>query len=212
MHGCIDTNLAFGSTPAAGAYGHMADACYEILRYHGISPMDKWVDDHIFFRIRLEHLKNYNNDHLRWHRDIQSISPTPLLSGRHLWFQGRHCSDSTSDEFNEDCSRPLTNLATRSPRSEHDSLFSYSMRDIDAISDHLGIPWELSKDQPFSTSTIYIGFEWNLQTLTVSLSPPKVTKYLEAITSWHKHDRHVLQDVQSLYGKLLHTCAVIPQG
>lgn len=80
MHGCIDTNLAFSSTPAAGAYGHMADACCEILRYHGIGPMDKWVDDHIFFRIRLEHLEDYNNNRLRWHQDILSNSPT------HLWW------------------------------------------------------------------------------------------------------------------------------
>ena len=48
--------------------------------------------------------------------------------------------------------------------------------------------------------------------LTVSLSPPKVTKYLEAIANWHQHSRHVLQDVQSLYGKLLHMSTVIPQG
>ena len=113
--GYIDMNLAFGSTPAAGAYGHMADACCEILRFHGIGPLDKWVDDHIFFHIRLEHLESYNNDRLSWHRDIHASSPSPLLSGGCLWFQGRHHSDSTSDEFNEDCSRPLTNLSTRSP-------------------------------------------------------------------------------------------------
>ena len=86
------------------------------------------------------------------------------------------------------------------------------MCDINTIYDCLGIPWELSKDQPFSTSTIYIGFEWNLETRTVSLSAPKASKYLESITNWLKRDKHTLQDVQSLYRKLLHTCAVIPQG
>jgi len=136
----------------------------------------------------------------------------PLTSGGCLWFQGRRRSNSTSDEFNKDCSHPLTNLTAHSPQSEHDALFTYSMCDIDTISDRLGIPWELSKDQPFNTSTIYIGFEWNLETLTVSLSPPKVAKYLEAIANWHSRDKHTLQDVQSLYGKLLHTCAAIPRG
>jgi len=47
--GCIDTCLAFGTSPSAGVYGHVADAAVEIFRYHGIGPLDKWVDDHIFF-------------------------------------------------------------------------------------------------------------------------------------------------------------------
>jgi len=206
--GCIDTNLAFGSTPAAGAYGHIADVCCEIFRSHGIGPVDKWVDDHIFFRVCTQHLDKYNDSRRSWYQDILTHSPEPLHSGGRLWFQGRH----RSDEFNEDCSHPLTDLSSHSPRPSHDSLFSYSLCDIDTISRPLGIPWEPSKDQPFSPSTIYIGFEWNLQAMTVSLSAPKVTKYLEAIACWHQCDGHVLQDVQSLYGKLLHTCTVIPRG
>jgi len=47
--GCIDTCLAFGASPSAGVYGHVADAAAEIFRHHGIGPLDKWVDDHIFF-------------------------------------------------------------------------------------------------------------------------------------------------------------------
>lgn len=45
---CVDTCMAFGATPSAGAYGHIADAGAEILRHHRIGPLDKWVDDHIF--------------------------------------------------------------------------------------------------------------------------------------------------------------------
>jgi len=41
--------------------------------------------------------------------------------------------------------------------------FSYNLSDIDRISDILGIPWEISKDQPFTNLTIYIGFIWNLK-------------------------------------------------
>ena len=47
--GCIDTCLAFGASPSAGVYGHIADAAAEIFRHHGIGPLNKWVDDHIFF-------------------------------------------------------------------------------------------------------------------------------------------------------------------
>jgi len=51
---CIDTFTAFGVTPAAGAYGHMADAGCEIMRSHSIGPIEKWVDDHVFFHIHRE--------------------------------------------------------------------------------------------------------------------------------------------------------------
>jgi len=58
------------------------------------------------------------------------------------------------------------------------------MADIDSISATLGIPWEVSKDQPFSPTTTYIGFVWNLQERTVKLSPEKATKYLRSIEDW----------------------------
>ncbi|OJA19459.1 hypothetical protein AZE42_05674 [Rhizopogon vesiculosus] len=48
--------------------------------------------------------------------------------------------------------------------------------------------------------------------MVVSLSTEKTGKYLMAIHKWHKRRAHILQDVQELYGKLLHTCSVIPQG
>ena len=61
-HACIDTCVAFGASPSGGAYGLIADAGAEIFRANGIGPLDKWVDDHIFFRIPLSHLTEYNND------------------------------------------------------------------------------------------------------------------------------------------------------
>jgi hypothetical protein len=57
---CVDICTAFGASLSAGAYGHVADAAAEIFRYHGIGPLDKWVDDHIFFRIRRAYLQEYN--------------------------------------------------------------------------------------------------------------------------------------------------------
>ena len=113
--GCIDTNLAFGSTPAAGVYGHISDACCEIFHFHGIGPVDKWVDDHIFFQVCLQYLHSYNKDQCSWNQDIQKHSPLPLQSGGCLWFQGQLQSDSSPDEFNEDCSHPIKNLFTLSP-------------------------------------------------------------------------------------------------
>ena len=80
------------------------------------------------------------------------------------------------------------------------------------VSKMLGIPWEQSKDQPFDTSTVYIGFKWDLENQTVSLASGKVDKYLRTIHKWNKHCTHILKDVQLLYGKLLHAASVIPRG
>ena len=210
--GCIDTNLAFGSTPAAGVYGHISDACCEIFRHNGIGPVDKWVDDHIFFRIRTEYLEEYNKLRKEWNRDILKNSPSPHQSGGRIWFQGSQEAAAPTEEFNEDCSAPLIDYSAEPTRTEHDAQFTYCLRDIDALSTRLGIPWEPSKDQPFHHSTIYLGFEWNLDKLSVSLSPAKTAKYLAAIENWLQRSRHTLLDVQSLHGKLLHSCAVIPRG
>ncbi|KAG6327017.1 hypothetical protein ID866_12072 [Astraeus odoratus] len=49
--GYIDTCTAFRATPAVGAYGLMADAGCELMRHAGIGPMEKWVDNHVFFHI-----------------------------------------------------------------------------------------------------------------------------------------------------------------
>ena len=50
---CTDTCVTFGASPSCGTYGQVADAGAEILRVRGTGPVDKWVDDHIFFYIPL---------------------------------------------------------------------------------------------------------------------------------------------------------------
>ena len=42
----------FGLTSAGGIYGEVGDATLDIFRAQGIGPISRWVDDHIFFRIR----------------------------------------------------------------------------------------------------------------------------------------------------------------
>jgi hypothetical protein len=207
----IDTCTAFGATPSAGIYGRVADAGAEILRSRGIGPLDKWVDDHIFFRIKSTHLSLYNDQRAAWARQI-SNSGGLKQSGSRLWYPISDTPGDSFEEFNENCTFPLRNLSHVSSRSEHDASFTYTISDIDNVSDQLGIPWERSKDQPFSGSTIYIGFKWDLDKRTVSLAPTKVGKYLDAIRDWSNKSAHVLKDVQTLYGKLLHASAAIPRG
>jgi len=209
-HFCVDTCTAFGATPSAGAYGHIADGGAEIFRAHGIGPLDKWVDDHIFIRIRHEHLAKYNELRKDWHRlfGSEGIKQT----GSRLWFGGISPLDGQMEELSEDCSCPIKDLSRNSPRLPHDSEFTMNMQDIDDLSSKLGIVWALSKDQPFRSSTIYIGFIWDLKLMVVSLSTEKTDKYLAAIHRWRKRQAHVLQDVQELYGKLLHACSAAPRG
>ena len=86
------------------------------------------------------------------------------------------------------------------------------MADIDAISDALGIPWEIEKDIPFSEVAPFIGFSWDLANHTVSLPDSKKEKYLQAIQEWETKPKHTLDEVQKLYGKLLHACHIVPAG
>ena len=88
----------------------------------------------------------------------------------------------------------------------------YGIMDIDRISHELGIPWESSKDQPFASTTIYIGFLWDLDARTVRLSPEKIEKYAGAINDWLARPKHTLKNVQELYGKLLHAASILIQG
>ena len=208
--GCIDTCLAFGASPSAGVYGHVADAAAEIFRHHGIGPLDKWVDDHIFFRIKREHIPEYNEARSKWH--CQILIAGPQQKGGHIWFNGHTAIDGNVEEFNENCSMRIQDLSHSSPRSEHDAAFSYNIADIDTTSDILGIPWEASKDQPFGPTTTYIGFIWDLREWIVKLSPEKATKYLTSIREWQARPTHCLEDVQKLYSKLLHTASLIPAG
>jgi len=188
----------------------MSDAGCEILRAHGIGPPDKWVDDHIFFRIRKTFIGRYNK--MREHQHDIIRKEGLMTSGSRIWFKGTTWNNDMSDEYGEDCSRPIRDLSDSSPKSDHDKLFSYSISDIDAISLRLGIPWEPEKDQLFGPTTVYLGFLWDLDKRQVSLTPEKVQKYLHAIAAWQARGVHTLQDTRELFGKLLHACSVLLAG
>ena len=115
-----------------------------------------------------------------------------------------------SEEFAEDMSQLLKDLST-SQAKPTDLKFAYSMDDVDAISARLGVPWEHSKDIPFQSVVLFIGFDWDLHNKRVTLQEKK-KKYLGALEEWRRRATHTLDNVQSLYGKLLHTCLVVPEG
>ena len=207
---CVDIVASFGFSPSSGIYGSVGDAGADLFRAKGMGPLAKWVDDHVFFRIRREFLEDYNQQRQSRHMELSARGQ--IHQGGRLWFGGRVFPDGTLDEHVEDCCFPCLDLSSRSPRSAEDALFCYNFDDIDTLSDALGIPWEKSKDLPFSSSSSYIGLRWDLEALTVTLTLEKCQKYSNSIVEWLLHSKHDLNDVQKLYGKLLHACLVVPAG
>jgi hypothetical protein len=205
----IDTCNCFGLSSAAGNHGKVADAGCELFHSAGIGLVSKWADDHVFVRIRREHIQLYNSMRKKWSADI-AWNGGRIHSGGRYWYRGATMPDGHPEEFDEDASFPITNRSRSSYRSPSDTEFSSCMADIDGVSSVLGIPWEASKDIPFASEFPFIGFAWNLVTYTVSLPDKKKAKYLDAILAWESRPAHTLRDVQKLYGKLLHACLVAP--
>ena len=90
--------------------------------------------------------------------------------------------------------------------------YPYGFKQINGITDPLGIPWETSKDVQFSHIIPFIGFSWDLQQKEVSLPESKKAKYTQAILEWRECETHMLEDTRKLYGKLLYACLIIPRG
>jgi hypothetical protein len=74
------------------------------------------------------------------------------------------------------------------------------------------VPWQPTKDVPFSSAFPFSGFLWDLRSRTVSLLETKQICYLAAIVEWRNSRMHTLRDAQRLYGKLLHTAHLVKEG
>ncbi|TFY74472.1 hypothetical protein EWM64_g9540 [Hericium alpestre] len=207
----IDTNAAFGARPNAGIYGYLQDAGVDILRFKGLGPISKWVDDHIFIRILREHITEYNR-HRHELCDHVIANGGQHKTGSRIWYGGNVLPDGRTEEFDEDMTFPVQDLSQTSERSPEDARYSCCMADIDRESEILGIPWQLEKDIPFSNEFQFTGFVWNISARTVALPTTKAEKYLSAIRQWQESRTHDLHEVQKLHGKLLHACAVFPRG
>ncbi|PPQ82948.1 hypothetical protein CVT24_012852 [Panaeolus cyanescens] len=94
----------------------------------------------------------------------------------------------------------------------HEAQYCYSDEEIDQLSVRLGIKWEPEKTITFREEVPFLGFCWDLQHYTVALLQEKKEKYQREIQEWKSRKRHTLEQVQKLYGKLLHTSQIIPEG
>ena len=204
----LDRAAMFGARACPGVYGLVADAGADIMRLHGIGPVVKWVDNNVFARILGQHLEEYN---AVCHAVRNRISASFSKGGR-TWFNGERLPDNSLEEFVEDFAFDIHNLSATSPRSSEDALYTYCFADIDSFSEDVGYIWNLDKDSPFGRSVTYIGFDWDLETETVRIPETKRIKYIVAIQSWLQAHIHTLLEVQSLHGKLMHACSVVPMG
>ncbi|OJT05120.1 hypothetical protein TRAPUB_4081 [Trametes pubescens] len=207
----VDPCASFGVASHAGAYGYLGDAFADILRFHGIGPIAKWVDDSVFLRILRAHLDDFNHRRSTWRAQVVRNGGRKQDGGR-IWFGGDILPDGRSDQFVEDMAFPVHDLSGDSPRSADDLPYTYCLADIDRISNPLGIIWQREKDIPFSSRFPFTGFEWNLGDYSVAIPRKKAEKYIRAIDEWLLRRLHSLREVQKLHGKLWHASLVVQQG
>ena len=204
----LNTSNCFGRATAGGLFGLFGDALADLLRARGIGPILKWVDDFIFFRIPVDSIPTYNTTRRNIHQLIQQNGGTQQSKGR-LWYKGKSLADVGPEHFAEDLTFPILHL-----RSYHDNnlTFPYGFKEINEVTDPLGVPWEMSKDTPFSSRVVFAGLSWDIEQKTVSLPPVKMEKYAAAIRVWLAHPTHTLEDTLQLHGKLSYACHVVPNG
>ena len=155
-------------------------------------------------------LPEYNQKCKIWNGDISSRGKHQ--DGGRIWFGGRRFEDGIFKEFDKDCTFPCKDLSGSSKWSVDNMLYAYNFDNINTASWLQGIPWEVLKDRPFTSSTTYISFDWNIETHRVSLADSKKEKYLVVTEDWLSQPKHTLKEVERLYSKLLHACFVRPAG
>lgn len=211
----VDTCDCFGLASGAGIYGRVADTGAQLLRLHGIGPLSKWVDDHIFFRIPRNALQGYNEQRRQWAKEIAEEGGRRHDGGR-IWYRGKSRDEGLWEEYDEDCTAEFRALPQRAPdggeSEQGDDKYTYSMADIDDASAKLGIRWEHAKDVPFTWVVPFAGFQWDLRSREVGVSMEKREKYKTAVDEWAGTKTHTLEQVQQLHGKLVHISHVLPEG
>ena len=193
----LNTSKSFGGATAGGLFGLFGDALADILRAKGIGPILKWVDDFIFFRIPRDEIAQYNEERENTRRIIEN-SGGRIQTGGRLWYKGQTLADTGTEQFAEDFIFPIRHI--RNCRDE-EITFPYGFEEIVEVTRPLGIPWESSKDVPFSSEIVFAGLMWNIEQKRVSLPDPKKAKYRQAISEWQQRRTHTLEETRKLYGK-----------
>ncbi|KAE8238124.1 hypothetical protein A4X03_0g8944 [Tilletia caries] len=196
----IDYCLGFGLSPAAGAWGLVADASADIMRRNGVAVVLKWVDDFIFITVPLGDL-HLANQSLRQRRF--NTLPQAHHRGGAAYFLTQEGEEQADDGFGS--FRNLTGATL-----PHQLVTSFNA--IDNITKPLGLPWKASKDRDFATTQQYTGFVFDIPARTVHLPDTKRQRYLENVCAWMRRPRSTLAQADTLLGQLQHAAFVHSAG
>ena len=87
---------------------------------------------------------------------------------------------------------------------------SWSEKDFIELTASIGIPWSPEKLRPLASVQRYIGFDWHLDSKTVSLPPEKLARIQEMVQNWlDDNARMSAHDASSLHGKLVHISCIL---
>lgn len=74
-----------------------------------------------------------------------------------------------------------------------------------------GVPWSMKKMRPLASIQQYIGFDWNLESHTVTLPAERLSKSLSLLDTWlAPNGAFSARDATSLHGKLVHISCIFP--
>ena len=105
---------------------------------------------------------------------------------------------------------PLTRMWMVSP------IYSHDLSTVTDVTDPLGIHWHPieAKGQDFNSTVSYIGFVWDLECHSVSLSPRKCQKYLSKVHSFlHVANSKISwKECMSIVSTLQHISFIYKEG
>lgn len=164
----------------------------DILRAKGTGPVIKWVDDPVFFRVPKHLIPTYNK--YREQKREAIVSNGGILQSRgRLWYKGEMFDEAGAEPFAEGMSTPIKHIKDR---ENGGIIFLCDIAEIDEVSGPLGVPWESSKDIPFSTAVPFTGLPRDPAEKRVAPPDLKKHKHVDAILEWRNKPTHTLEETQ----------------
>ena len=157
----LNTSNSFGCATAGGLFGLFGDALADLLCARGIGPILKWVGDFVFIRIPKETIENYNDQRAPDWQTL-TLNGGQIQTRGCLWFKGDILPETGAEHYAKSLEFPLWHICNHRDQGR---TFPYGFNKINKITTPLRIPWEMSKDIPFSKIIIFAGFAWDLETL-----------------------------------------------
>ncbi|KAE8181185.1 hypothetical protein CF328_g8920, partial [Tilletia controversa] len=165
------------------------------FRARGFGPLGRWVDDILFFRVRVVSIASVNAQRADIHG---SLDQQPFLRRGAKWWVGAE-----GRRYDESYEYPLR-AATNAGREDG---WHYGDDEIESLADELGLP--LHKPTPWSSTFSYAGYLFSIFDRRAGLPAVKVATYRADIDAWLSQSVHRLEDSQRLLGRLLHASPVV---